>query len=232
MRRTALGLLVALVTAGCELLSPTEVPTPVPPIPVAEATPAVEPEPTGPPTVQIVTPVTAGVPVSFTTEIVAFDPTMDVLPGSWSPDGKSLVAYVVNPEDQDGTGMWINGHLWTVDTDRAEPLWESGDMQGPVPDERMAEWRADGTLVLARADGMLVRPDGSEAGEVAGIDLQVREVDVAPDGVTVFANGPEGSWLVDGSGTARGARRPTGRPSAIIRRGSVRTDWHHEVSGG
>jgi len=137
-------------------------------------------------------------------ETVAFDPAMDVLPGPWSPDGKSLVAYVVDREDQDATGMWINGRLWTVDADRAAPLWDSGDMQGPVPDERMAEWRADGTLVLARADGMLVRPDGSEAGEVRGIDLQVREVDVAPDGVTVFANGPEGSWLVDGSGTARG----------------------------
>lgn len=207
----AAGLLALGGAAGCGI--PFRSPTEGPPTPAASPAadnlgtvivPAEMPTPSYPPTARIVTPV-ATTTVSVTLQTVSFDPALDVVPGPWAPDGSALVAYVVT--DMGGTGMsGPTGHLWTVDAAAASPEWDSGDIEGEFEVERLLDWQPADTLVLARADAMRVHADGSVVGDVTGIDDQVSEVDVSPDGQTVFVVGPPGAgvaWLVGADGVAR-----------------------------
>ncbi len=153
--------------------------------------------------------------ISFTRQVVDFDAGQDVRPGPWSPDGSSMVAFVVVRES---STLGPVGHLWTVDTDAGRSLWDSGDLEGPVQGAMMADWLPDGTLVLARQDGTIVSSDGQRVAEVSGLEGQPQEVSVSPDGRTVFVNGPDDSWLVDSSAAAR---QVTGRPD----RGFASWSW-------
>ena len=86
------------------------------------------------------------------------------------------------------------------------PVWESGDVQAVLSDDLAADWLRDGTLVVARSDGMLVEADGTpvSAGDgVSGLLGQVREILVAPNGRAWLAIGPDRAWLVSADRTAR-----------------------------
>lgn len=162
--------------------------------------------PAGPPTPVLVTPASLGDPLAATVRPVAFDPEMDLRPGEWSPDGRSLLAYAIVDR-----GMYETGHLWTVDAEAATPLWDSGDVEGALGADQMADWLPNGTLALARSDGMFVAADGTRLGEAAGITGQVQAVEASPDGARIFvaAANEHGAWLLDGPG---GAAQPVDMP--------------------
>jgi len=222
------ALLTLLLVACTPTAAPTDIPTATPPGPeyIGSVLPPT-PTPIGPPTAEVVTPVATSA-ISVTLQSVSFDPSLDVRPGPWAPDGKALVANVIVDEGgRDGP----TGHLWTVDAEHAQALWDSGDIEGALG-QSLAAWLPDGTLVLARADGMWVNADGSPAGDIAGIDDQVREVVASPDGQTIVAVGPNHAWLIGADGTARAVRndvgarlfdtwawRPDSRTLAIYERG-------------
>ncbi len=193
-------LLAAMLALGC---APSPTPTPT-------STPLPSPSPA--PTAEIaVTPTTvvqvqASEAVSLTAEPVKFPEGTDARPGPWSPVGDAMIAYLVV---RDGAALGPVGRLWTVDVEKAEPLWDSGDMQEPIRRTHMADWLGDGTLVLARQDGMFVSSDGIRSVQVSGLSGQPRSVTASPDGTTAFVNGPEGSWLIGSDGTAR---TPQGLP--------------------
>ncbi len=207
----AAGLLALGGAAGCAPFSaPAEDPAPAAPTPVPDdlgtviapaempisvPAPIVSPEPTS--------------TISLTLQTAAFDPALDVWPGPWAPDGSALVAYVVTAEDEVGMSG-PTGRLWTVDAGTALPLWDSGDIEDAFMWGGLAEWQPDGTLVLARADGMKVHADGSPAGDVEGIDGQVTRVDVSPDGQTTFAAGVSEGWLVGADNIARKVQNDAG----------------------
>jgi len=92
------------------------------------------------------------------------------------------------------------------DPNAVELSWDSGDVQdSAVHVKGLAAWDADGNLVLPRSDGMRVDEDGNPLSVGGVIDGQVREVVIAPDGRSVFAFGPDGAWVIDGSGRVRPA---------------------------
>lgn len=143
----------------------------------------------------------------------------DFRPGTWSPDGRSLVVWRAVAEDADGRPV---GRLGIVDAADAAigaegaegqaPIlvWESGDVEAKFETERAAEWLRDGTLVIARSDGMLVQPDGepvSDGDAVTELRGQVREVLIAPNGRSWLAMGSDRTWLI---GTDRVARELAG----------------------
>jgi hypothetical protein len=93
-----------------------------------------------------------------------------------------------------------------------ESAWDSRDVQDDLAlAAGMAAWDASGNLVLARADGMrtdVVDDTTLETEELAG---QPRQIVLGPDGRTVLAFGPEGAWVVDGSGRVRAIELPPGQ---------------------
>ncbi len=161
---------------------------------------------------------------------------VDLRPGPWSPDGHSLVVWRVVGQDFDERPIGRLGIVRVADASidsvseegsvAAPPrlVWEGGDVEASFEVERAAEWLRDGTLVIARSDGMLVQADGlSVADEDAVTQLrgQVREVLVAPNGRQWLAIGSDRAWLV---GTNRVAREIAGTEIDGARAWSWRSD--------
>jgi WD40 repeat protein len=129
-----------------------------------------------------------------------------VYPGPWAPDGSALVAFVGVGRDADGNEILRVQTVDASDPNAVELSWDSGDVQdSAVHVKGLAAWDADGNLVLPRSDGMRVDEDGNPLSVGGVIDGQVREVVIAPDGRSVFAFGPDGAWVIDGSGRVRPA---------------------------
>jgi hypothetical protein len=146
----------------------------------------------------------------------------DILAGPWAPDGRYLVVYRITREDPLGARIGRVGVVDTagaqedatsggdgdpaVDVADAPPIlrWESGDVEGPLGGEALAGWRADGTLVLARADRPFVDADGEVVAEVGGgFGVQVRAVEVAPNGRTALLAATDRAWILDAEGQLR-----------------------------
>jgi hypothetical protein len=166
-------------------------------------------------------PVVTGVPVTATVTAFAFPDGVDARPGPWSPDGADMLAYVVvSPNEGAPEGPVVR--LWTVDTAAAAPLWDSGDVQDTIDRAAaLGAWRADGLLVLPRADGALVDASGERGPDVEGIAGQPREVTLAPDGTTALLAGPDGAWLL---GADNRVRAIEGRPKESFDNWSWRPD--------
>jgi hypothetical protein len=216
----ALGLGLTGLVAGCAgpaAPGPTEPAATAAPVERSADTTRPPAAAAGSPTPTALPAPTAGAPIPLVLEPTGFEPGLDVRPGPWAADGRALVAYRIVRE---ATGAHPVGHVWTVDAVSGRPLADSGDVEGPLP-ERMADWRADGSLVLARRDGMLLTPDGERAGEVVGLEGQPRQVAVAPDGQTIFAVGPDGTWLIGADGSARAVSGLEAPPAAW--------EWHPDA---
>lgn len=146
---------------------------------------------------------------------------VDLRPGPWSPDGRSLVVWRVVGLDAEGrevgrlgiadAGVPSSGAGAEDEVDaQAETAprlaWESGDVEAAFGIDRAADWLRDGLLAIARSDGMLVFPDGREVAEgdsVTGLRGQVRQILVAPNGRRWLAIGADRVWLVGDDRVAR-----------------------------
>lgn len=244
-----LGLALALVLTGCGE-GPDE---PVQGTPVARATagaPTAEGvAPAAAPATAAATPVllASGEPVSVTLRALDASAWPDLAearwrPGPWSPSGEAMVAGLVQREGPEGPA----GRIWTlavppppaeddgavggapVEGATLRPVWDSGDVEGPLraPEGAgsPAAWLRDGTLALARADRTLVGPDGTEAAiGLAGLEgAQPRALTPGPNGRALFLVGPRGAWLAADEGPARPV---TGLPAAPER-------WAWRVDSG
>lgn len=213
-RAPCLAIVLALAVGACEgaASDPTAVvrpPTPTP-APVGDAAPGGEAAPSANPTL-----IAAGPSVSLSVRAMNLAGRSDLdgadfRPGQWSPDGGALVAWQV----VDTAAPEPVARAWLVAVPPADedgqaplpsPVWESGDVEGPLDArlEHMATWRGDGMLAVARSDQMLITVDGMPGPAIDGLgERQLRGLLPSPDGSQLLAYGPAGAWRIDASGRA------------------------------
>ncbi|MCB0215968.1 MAG: PD40 domain-containing protein, partial [Chloroflexi bacterium] len=151
-------------------------------------------EPSPPPAPVRVAP-RASAAITRSLQAVDFPAGWTVRPGPWSPDGERLVAYAAE------TGA--AGRLWIVDAESGRPIWDSGDVEVDPAREQAAAWMADGSLAIARRDGMFVDRQGAILDQPAGVDGQPRELFPDPLGQRLLVIGPDGAWIVQRGAAAR-----------------------------
>ncbi len=224
-----LAFMTVMVLTGCAGPTPTPPPAPTSPPPVVrDAGASAPPAPTVRPTPRPLRVTTA--PLSDDAPTRPGEPDWrgaDVLAGPWSPDGSVLIAYRIVRQDplhgpigrvavvdtrraletdgaESGVGSDANDASPADDLVAPSPRWETGDVQGVIGRESPADWRADGTLILARADRPFVDADGAVVAEVAGgFGVQVRQVDVAPNGRSALIAARDRAWILDPDGLLR-----------------------------
>ena len=165
--------------------------------PAAESRGPAEPSPP-PDLVRIAAAASAA--ITYTLQAVDFPAGWAARPGPWSPDGERLVAYAAEAPAGGGAAA---GRLWLVDAETGRPIWDSGDVEADPAQEQAAAWLADGSLAIARRDGMFVDGQGATLDQPAGIDGQPRELFPDPLGRRLLVTGPDGAWIVQRGAAAR-----------------------------
>jgi len=231
----ALPIALAFACAGCDdgPGEPTAVARPPAEAPAVDAVLGGSTEPAADPTL-----IAAGPPIALS--VRAMNPVRrpdlaaaDLRPGRWSPDGGALVAWQV----VDRAATVLAGRAWLVaapaddGTGQAplpSPVWDSGDIEGPLEPglEHLAVWLADGTLAVARSDEMLITADGLPGPPVAGLgERQLRGLLPAPDGTRLLAYGPAGAWIVAADGRAEAVAESAAASSARAAEGLGAWTW-------